>query len=105
MRGRDIMKAIMKQEEIENAELAKKLEVSNATIWERLNNKNVKDIPVSLMNEMVRAMGYKVIVVPLDCRIPEKGYEVTSKSSTKKKVDLDALLSTDEEPKKKIKLS
>lgn len=104
MRGRDIMKAIMKQEEIENAELAKKLEVSNATIWERLNNKNVKDIPVSLMNEMVRAMGYKVIVVPLDCRIPEKGYEVTSKSPTNEKVDLDALLSTDEEPKKKIKL-
>lgn len=102
MRGRDIMKAIMKQEEIENAELAKKLEVSNATIWERLNNKNVKDIPVSLMNEMVRAMGYKVIVVPIDCRISEKGYEVTSKSSTKKKVDLDALLSTDEtEPKLK----
>ena len=102
MRGRDIMKAIMKQEEIENAELAKKLEVSNATIWERLNNKNVKDIPVSLMNEMVRAMGYKVIVVPIDCRISEKGYEVTSESSTKKKVDLDALLSTDEtEPKLK----
>lgn len=97
MRGRDIMKAIMKQEEIENAELAKKLEVSNAAIWERLNNKNVKDIPVSLMNEMVRAMGYKVIVVPIDCRMPEKGHEVTSESSTKEKVDLDALLS-DEEP-------
>ena len=97
MRGRDIMKAIMKQEEIENAELARKLEVSNAAIWERLNNKNVKDIPVSLMNEMVRAMGYKVIVVPIDCSIPEKGHEVTSESSTKGKVDLDALLS-DEEP-------
>jgi len=93
MRGRDIMKAIMEQEEIKNAELAKKLEVSNAAIWERLNNKNVKDIPVSLMNEMVRAMEYKVIVVPIDCRIPEKGYEVTSESSTKEKVDSDALLS------------
>jgi transcriptional regulator with XRE-family HTH domain len=93
MRGRDIMKAIMKQEEIKNAELAKKLGISNATIWERLNNKNANDIPVSLMNKMVRAMGYKVIVVPIDCRIPEKAYEVTSKSSTKEKVDLDALLS------------
>lgn len=97
MRGRDIMKAIMKQEEIENAELARKLEISNAAIWERLNNKNVKDIPVSLMNEMVRAMGYKVVVVPIECGVPKKGHVVTSESSTKEKVDLDALLS-DEEP-------
>ena len=76
MRGRDILKEVMTTKSLSNAELAKRLNVSNATIWERLNNKNVKDIPVSLMTTMLRAMDYKVIVVPANTRLPEGGYEV-----------------------------
>ena len=76
MRGRDILKEVMTAKSLSNAELAKRLNVSNATIWERLNNKNVKDIPVSLMTTMLRAMDYKVIVVPANTRLPEGGYEV-----------------------------
>lgn len=76
MRGREILKAVMSSKSISNAELAKRLKVSNATIWERLNNKNVKDIPVSLMTTMLRAMDYKVIVVPANIRLPDGGYEV-----------------------------
>lgn len=76
MRGREILKAVMSSKSISNAELAKRLKVSNATIWERLNNKNVKDIPVSLLTTMLRAMDYKVIVVPANTRLPDGGYEV-----------------------------
>ena len=75
MRGRDILKEVMTAKSLSNAELATRLNVSNATIWERLNNKNVKDIPVSLMTTMLRAMDYKVIVVPANTRLPEGGYE------------------------------
>ena len=76
MRGRDILKEVMTAKSLSNAELAKRLNVSNATIWERLNNKNVKDIPVSLMTTMLRAMDYKIVAVPRKTRIPEGGYEV-----------------------------
>ena len=76
MRGREILKKIMEDIDWGNAELAKRLGVSNATIWERLNDKNVKAIPVSLLSNMVRVMGYKVIVVPNDTRLPKGGYEV-----------------------------
>lgn len=93
MRGREILKVIMKATGISNAVLAKRLNVSNATIWERLNNKNVKDIPVSLLSEMVRAMDYKVVVVPAASRLPEGGFEVTT--NDEKKYDLASLLSTD----------
>ena len=76
MRGREILKEIMASKSLSNAELAKRLNVSNATIWERLNNKNVKDIPVSLLPPMPRALDYKVIVVPANTRLPDGGYEV-----------------------------
>ena len=75
MRGREILKEIMASKSLSNAELAKRLSVSNATIWERLNNKNVKDIPVSLLTTMLRAMDYKVIIVPANTRLPDGGYE------------------------------
>lgn len=76
MRGREVLKKVMEDIGWSNAELAKRLGVSNATIWERLNNKNVKDIPVSLLSGMLRVMGYKVIVVPNDTRMPKGGYEI-----------------------------
>lgn len=76
MRGREIIKKIMQDINLGNAELAGRLGVSNATVWERINNKNVKDIPVSLLSSMVRVMDYKVIVVPKNTRTPNGGYEV-----------------------------
>ena len=76
MRGREILKEIKASQSLSNAELAKRLNVSNATIWERLNNKNVKDIPVSLLPTMLRAMDYKVIVVPANARLLDGEYEV-----------------------------
>lgn len=73
MRGRDILKEVMSIQNLANADIAKRLGVSNATIWERLNNKNVKDIPLSLMVTMLRAMDYKIVVVPNKARIPDGG--------------------------------
>ena len=79
MRGREIVKAIMDKTGVSNAQLAHKLEVSIATMWDRVNSKKVKDIPLSTLNEMIRALDYKIIVVPSNKRLNDGEYEVTSK--------------------------
>lgn len=76
MRGRQILKSIMEQNDISNAALAKRLGISGAAAWERVNNKNVKDIPSSLLVTMLRAMDYKLVVVPADSKLPDNSYEV-----------------------------
>ena len=76
MRGREVIKRIMEAKGVTNADIAKRLNLTNAAVWERLNNKNVKDIPVSLLSEMLRVLDYKILVVPASARIPEKGYVV-----------------------------
>lgn len=81
MRGREIVAAIMEKTGTSNATLAHKLEVSIATMWDRINSKKVKDIPLSTMNDMVRAMDYKIIVVPFSRKLKEDEYEVTQKQS------------------------
>lgn len=76
MRAREIVKAIMDKFGITNAVMASRLNISQAALWDRLNNKKVKDIPVSTLSEMLRALDYKVVIVPRGSRVPEGGYEV-----------------------------
>lgn len=76
MRGREIIKAIMEQKGISNADMAARLQIKPTALWDRLNTKKAKDIPVSTMTEMVRQLDYKVIVVPRSARVPQDGFEI-----------------------------
>ena len=92
MKGREIVKAIMEQKAVSNADMAARLQITQAALWDRLNTKKAKDIPSSSLTEMLRHLDYKVIIVPRSTRLPEGGYELTVETDTKSKVDLDTLL-------------
>ena len=76
MTGREIIKAIMEKVGTSNATLAHRLHIAPNVMWDRLNNKRIKDIPLMTMNDMVRALDYKIIVVPSTCKCPKDGFEV-----------------------------
>jgi DNA-binding Xre family transcriptional regulator len=64
MTGREIIKDVMNEQGVTNAEMAFKLGITQAALWDRLNNKKVKDIPLSLLSEMLRELDYTVQIVP-----------------------------------------
>jgi len=76
MTGREIIKAIMGVRGIANAQLAHMLGIAPTAMWERTNDKKLKDIPVSQLAATIRVMGYKVVVMPSNMRTPTGGYEV-----------------------------
>ena len=77
MTSKEIVKEIMKEQGVSNAEIAEKLSITPAALWDRLNNKkNAKDLSVTTLNDMLRTLGYKIQIVPRDCRVPDKGYKV-----------------------------
>lgn len=76
MKGREIVKEIMKEQGVTNAQMADKLNITQAALWDRINSNKVKDIPLSTLGEMLRALDYKIQIVPRDSRLPEKGYKV-----------------------------
>lgn len=81
MNGREIIKAIMELKNINNATLASDLGITQAALWDRLDtqprkNKPRKDIPVSLLSEMVRTMDYKVIVVPENTTVSDGSFVI-----------------------------
>lgn len=77
MTSKEIVKEIMKEQSLSNAAMAEKLSITPAALWDRLNNtKNAKDLSVATLNDMLRALGYKIQIVPRDSRVPDKGYKV-----------------------------
>ncbi len=79
MKAREIVKEIMTRKELGNAEFARVLNITPAALWDRLNTKKAKDIPVSTMNEMLAALGYKIAIVPEDTAILDDGFIVGEK--------------------------
>lgn len=69
----DAVKAIMKLKDIRPAVLCDRLKIKSNVLSERFKQKNVS---VEKLNDMLRAMDYKVVVVPRDTRIPEGGFEI-----------------------------
>lgn len=76
MKAREIVKTIMENLNVSNATMAARLSITPAALWDRLNTKKVKDIPVSTLNEMLKALDYKIIIVPRETRVPTNGYTV-----------------------------
>lgn len=76
MTSKEIVNDLMQKQGITNAEMAAKLDVSQAALWERLNPKKTNNMTVKKLNEMLRMLDYKIVVVPRKNRLPEGGYEV-----------------------------
>jgi hypothetical protein len=69
----EAVKEIMKLKDIRPAVLCDRLKIKSNVLSERFKQKNVS---VEKLNDMLRAMDYKVVVIPRDARIPEGGYEI-----------------------------
>ena len=69
----DAVKEIMKVKDVRPAVLCDRLKIKSNVLSERFKQKNVS---VEKLNDMLRAMDYKLVVVPRDTRLPEGGYEI-----------------------------
>ena len=69
----EAVKEVMKLKEVRPAVLCDRLGIKSNVLSERFKQKNVS---VSKLNEMLRLMDYKVVLVPRETRIPEGGFEV-----------------------------
>ena len=76
MTTQEIVKELMKKENKTNARFASDLEISQAALWDRLNNDKRKDFSVNVLSKMVRLLGYKIQIVPLGKQKPDDGYEL-----------------------------
>lgn len=73
MTAMEAVKEVMKIRDVRPAVLADRLGIKSNVLSERFKQKNVS---VSKLNEMLRLMDYKVVIVPRGTRLPDDGFEV-----------------------------
>lgn len=73
MNSRELVFSLYRASGLTNSEYAKLLGLSRQTLWDRINTMKAKDMTVSVLNDMVTALGYCVVVVK-DNSIPNDAY-------------------------------
>ena len=64
MTSKDIVLKLMKDQGKTKAELASAIGISQAALWDRLNSPKNQSLTVKKLNEMLRQLGYEVVVMP-----------------------------------------
>ena len=73
MRTGNAVREVMKLKQIGVNQLADLMGKTHRLVSERLGQENIS---VKKLNEMLRVMGYKTIIVPRDTRIPSDSFEI-----------------------------
>lgn len=64
MTSKESVLKIMKEQGKTKADLAAALKVSQAVIWDRLKSPKNNSLTVKKFNEMLRVLGYELVVMP-----------------------------------------
>lgn len=73
MKAMEAVRAIMTEKSVRPADLSGRLGIKQNVLSERFTQKNVS---IAKLDEMLRVLDYKVILVPRTTRTPDGGYEV-----------------------------
>nr|DAO19849.1 MAG TPA: LAMBDA REPRESSOR (TRIPLE MUTANT)/DNA COMPLEX-DNA COMPLEX, DOUBLE HELIX, TRANSCRIPTION-DNA.1A [Caudoviricetes sp.] len=73
MKPAEAIRTILKKQNVTINKLADRLNVPPRLITDRFRQNNIS---VAKVNEMLRALDYKIVIVPRETRIPEGGIEI-----------------------------
>lgn len=72
MNEKAIIKKIMEEQDVTVTKLANRLGVSQQACWDRLNGKG-KGLTVDIMVDMLAALDFKLVVLPISAKVPNGG--------------------------------
>ncbi len=73
MKAGEAVKAVMKEQGVGVNRLADRTGNNQSTISERLRYSNIS---IARLNEMLRVLDYRIVIMPRDVTIPKGGYEI-----------------------------
>lgn len=77
MKTTEILQKILEEKGIGNAQLAGRLGVTPAVAWDRVNNDKKKNgLSIKLLNEILGAIDYKLVIVPREKKLGSGEYVV-----------------------------
>lgn len=72
MKTTEIIREIMREQDVGVGKMADRLDKKSNVISERLGQENIS---MTKLTEMLRVLDYKVLIVPRNATVPKGGYE------------------------------
>lgn len=76
MTSKEIISTLMRMQGVTNAEMAARLGITQAALWDRLNQRKTDNMTIKKFSEMLEILGYKVVVIPKKSHISESDIEI-----------------------------
>ena len=64
MNAKEIVIKLMGEQDKTNAQMADAIGITQAAMWDRLKSPKTNNLTVKKLNEMLRALGYELVVMP-----------------------------------------
>ena len=64
MNAKEIVIKLMEEQNKTNAQMADAIGITQAAMWDRLKSPKTNNLTVKKLNEMLRALGYELVVMP-----------------------------------------
>jgi len=62
MTAKELVKTLMMEKDVSNAEMANALGITQAALWDRLNPKKTNNMTIGKLNDMLSKLGYELVV-------------------------------------------
>ena len=64
MNAKEVVKKLIEEKGITQADVAAAMNVTPATLWDRINSKKTKSLTINKLNEILRVLGYEIVIMP-----------------------------------------
>lgn len=62
MTAKELVKTLMVEKDVSNAEMANALGITQPALWDRLNPKKTNNMTIGKLNDMLSKLGYELVV-------------------------------------------
>ena len=62
MTAKELVKTLMVEKDVSNAEMANAVGITQAALWDRLNPKKTNNMTIGKLNDMLSKLGYELVV-------------------------------------------
>lgn len=62
MTAKELVKTLMVEKDVSNAEMANALGITQTALWDRLNPKKTNNMTIGKLNDMLSKLGYELVV-------------------------------------------
>jgi transcriptional regulator with XRE-family HTH domain len=64
MNSKDVLKKIITEQGVSQAELARQINITPATLWDRMNSKKTNSLTINKLSEILDVLGYEILISP-----------------------------------------